>query len=85
MVGYPKVCNSTLQGIIREKSSLLNESEIIEQEQYITFSNSKTLFIKYTVSYLTPLMNCVFIGRILNNVNVLKSKEESFFSELVSK
>ena len=85
MVGFPKVCNSTLRGIIKEKSSLLNESEMEYAPKYIPFCNSKTVFINYTVSYLTPMMNCVFIGHVFNNVNVLKSKEESFFSELVSK
>ena len=85
MEGYPKVCNSTLRGTIRKKSSLLNELEMEHTPKHIPFSNSKTITVNYTVSYLIPLMNCVFIEHVFNNVNVLKSKEKSFFSELVSK
>ena len=81
VVGYPRLCNSILRGITREKLQP-NGTEVAHIPKDIDFSNNRSVSINYTISQLTPQMDNIFIGHLLNSINELKSLENSSFSEL---
>ena len=81
IMGYPRLCNSTLLGITKESS--LNDSEREHGRVNIDCSHNISVNVNYTVFNLTPQLNWIFIGQVLNNVNVSKVKEKAFFSKLV--
>ena len=81
VVDYPRLCNSILQGITRERLQP-NGTEVAYIPKNIDFYNNRSVSINYTITYLTPQMDNIFIGHLLNSINVLKSVENSNFSEL---
>ena len=81
IMGNPRLCNSTLQGITKESS--LNGSEREHSRMNINCSHKISVNVKYTVFNLPPQLNSTFIGQVLNNVNVSKVKEKAIFSKLV--
>ena len=83
IIGYPKVCNSTLLGTTRE-NSLLNGIEIehhILSDIVCSSEDCQSVTANYTVSNLNPLMNYIFIANILDHFNNSKTKNESYFSK----
>ena len=82
IMGYPRLCNSTLLGITKESSS--NGSEREHALMNIDCSHKISVNVNYTVFNLTPQVNWIFIGQVLNNANVSKVKEKAIFSKLVS-
>ena len=82
VVGYPRLCNSKLLGITREKLQP-NGIEVAHTPKDIDFSNDRSVSINYIITRLTPQVDNIFIGHLLNNINELKSVENSNFSELV--
>ena len=81
IIGYPLLCNSTLVGLTKE--SLSNGSEREHGSMNINCSHKISVNVNYTVFHLTPQENWIFIGHVLNNVNVSKVKEKAFFSKLI--
>ena len=82
IIGYPKLCNSTLLGITKE-NSLLNETEIKHTNVDIICSleDCQSVIINFTVSNISSQLNYIFIANLLDYLNNSKKKNQSYFSE----
>ena len=84
IIGYPLLCNSTLLGITKESSSNSSERKYGRMNINCSHKIHKILVtVNYTVLHLPPQLNWIFIGHVLNNINVSKVKEKAIFSESV--
>ena len=81
VVGYPRLCNSSLLGITRE-SSLINGTEAnCVQKNLMSSEDKQSITVNYTITNISPQLNYIFIVDILDYFNMSKTKNESFFSE----
>ena len=82
IIGFPKLCNSTLLGITKE-NSLLNGTEIKHTNIDIICSleDCQSVIINYTVSNIGPQLNYIFTANLLDYLNNSKRKNQSYFSE----
>ena len=81
IIGYPLLCNSTLLGITKENTS--NGPEREHAHMNINCSHKILVTVNYTILHLAPQLNWIFIGQVLNNINVSKVNEKEIFSKLV--
>ena len=82
IIGYPKLCNSTLLGTTKE-NSLLNGTKIEHTNIDIVCSldDCQSVIINYSVSNIGPQLNYIFIVDLLDYFNNSKGKNQSYFSE----
>ena len=80
VLGYPRLCNSTLLGITKEISQL-NGTKQTQKEITCSSKDCQSVTVNYTVSEIYPLMRYVFIADILDHFNNSKAKDESSFSK----
>ena len=80
VVGYPRLCNSTLQGSTKEISQL-NRTKQTQEDITCSSKDCQSVTVNYTASEIYPLMRFIFIADILDYFNNSKARNESSFSK----
>ena len=80
VVGYLRLCNSTLLGITREISQQ-NGTGHSQKDIVCSSEDCQSVTVNYSTFNFDPQLNYIFIVDILNQLSNTKAKNESYFSE----
>ena len=80
VVGYPRLCNNTLLGTIKDISQQ-NETGYTQKDIVCSSEDCQSVTVYYSTFNIDPQLNYIFIADILNQLNNFKAKNESYFSE----